>query len=143
MVKIDEEDNRVIHLTRGDKTTGKINRLAFKFPIYNAKTKEKEYYEFKLDDKIAFIVMSKKGYTKNEILRKEYTPRDLGYIEADKPTSMEIPLTPEDTKKFPLKNKKATYWYDIVLNDDITIGGYSEDGASKIIVYPESGEIGE
>ncbi len=141
MVKIDEQDNRIIYLTRGDKTTGKINRLAIAHEIENLETGEKELYEFQLDDKISFIVMDKKGYSKSEILRKEYTLRDLGYVEPA--TSVEIPLEPEDTKKFPLKNKPKTYWYDVVLNDDFTIGGYSEDGASKIIVYPEGGEIGE
>ena len=34
MVAIDE-DNTTIHLTRGDKTTGEFNKLAFYFPIYN------------------------------------------------------------------------------------------------------------
>ena len=141
MVRIDENDKETIYITRGDETTGKINRLAFYWEIYIMETGEKEKYEFQLDDKITFIAMQKKGYSKKEILRKEYTIRDLGYTE---PTmTPEIPLTEEDTKKFPLKNKAKTYWYDIVLNENTTIGGYSENGGAKIIVYPESGELGE
>lgn len=138
MVAIDEEDNTTIHLTRGDKTNGEFNKLAFYFPIYNFATGKEENYVFQLDDKITVIVMDKKGYTKSEILKKTYTIRELGYTE---PTECpEIPLTAEDTKNFPLLNKKKTYWYDIVLNDDTTILGYDEDGAKKIIVYPEGGE---
>ena len=125
MVKIDEEDNRIIHITRGDTTIGEFNRLAFDFDIEYVKTKEREKYKFKPDDKITFVVVDKKGYTKIEILRKEYTPRQLGYLEPA--TSIELPLTAEETKKFPLKNKRKTYWYDLILNDNITMQGYSDD----------------
>ena len=69
---------------------------------------------------------------------KEYTLADIGYTE---PTEIvEIPLTKEDTKKFPLLNKKKTYWYDIVLNDTTTILGYDIEGAKELIVFPEAGE---
>ena len=63
MVGIDEETRETIYLTRGDETTGKINRLAFYFEIYEIETGKKEKYEFQLDDKITFTVVSKKGYT--------------------------------------------------------------------------------
>ena len=42
--------------------------------------------------------------------------------------------------RFPLTNKPVTYWYDLVLNETNTIIGYDEDGAKKIIVYPEANE---
>ena len=130
MLVVDPDDNVTIHLTRGDK----VNNLSFYYPIYNSDTHEEENYVFKVGDKISFIVKKKKGYTKGEVLRKEF------YIE-EETEFPEIKLTPKDTKKFELKNKKETYWYDIVLNDDITILGYDEDGAKKIIVYPEGGEV--
>lgn len=133
-----ESDNTTIHITRGDATQKKFNRLAFQFPIFNLETQEEELYEFQLDDKISFVAMEKKGYTKEEILRKDYTLRELGYV---KPTTTpEIPLTAEDTKSFPMDNKKKTYWYDIVLNDETTILGIDDEGAKKIIVYPECEE---
>lgn len=133
-----ESDNQTIYLTRGDATQKKFNRLAFQYPIYNIETGQEELYEFQPDDKISFVVMEKKGYDKEEILRKEYTLRDIGYI---KPTTTpEIPLTAEDTKAFPLTSKKKTYWYDLVLNDEITILGIDDEGAKKIIVFPESEE---
>ena len=130
-----ESDNQTLHITRGDATQEKFNNLAFQFPILNLETQEEELYEFQLDDKISFVAVEKKGYTKEEVLRKEYTLKDLGYT---KPTTTpEIRLTAEDTKAFPLSNKKKTYWYDLVLNDEITILGLDDEGAKKIIVYPE------
>lgn len=128
------EDN-TIHITRGDITTGEFNRLAFYLPVSDGENETN--YEFKLTDKISFVVFLKKGYTKNEIFRLEYTLEDLGYTEPT--TIVEIPLTEELTSKFPLLNKKATYWYDISLNDTLTILGFDEDGAKEIIVYPEGG----
>lgn len=130
-----ESDNRTLHLTRGDATQKSFNNLAFQFPIFNVATGQEELYEFRLDDKITFVAIEKKGYTKEEILRKEYTLRELGYTAPT--TTPELPLTAVETKLFPLATKKKTYWYDIVLNDETTILGLDDEGASKIIVYPE------
>lgn len=137
MIAIDD-DLQTIHITRGDATGTEINRLAFCYPIWNPDTEEEENYEFQLTDKIRFTVFEKKGYTKNEILSKEYTIASLGY---ENPTQVpELVLTSTDTKKFEQLNKRKTYWYDIVLNDNVTILGMDEDGAKKIIVYPEAEE---
>ena len=88
--------------------------------------------------KYHLLYLKKKGYTKKEVFRKDYTLRDIGYTE---PTLCpEIILTEEETKMFPLSNKKQTFWYDLVLNDTTTMLGYDEDGAKKIIVYPEADE---
>lgn len=133
MIAVDEENT--IYLTRGDSTQRDFNNLAFQFPIYNMGTEQEELYEFKPDDKISFVVVTKKGYTKEEVLRKDYTLKEIGYTEPT--TTPEIPLTSEDTKLFELTNKRKTYWYDIVLNDETTILGYDDEGAKKLIVYPE------
>ena len=137
MIKIGE-DLTTIHLTRGDSTNEEYNNLSFKAPYINALTGDEEDYIFTPNDKICFTVFEKKGYTKSEILKKEYTLTDLGYVENT--TTPELRLTAEDTKKFPLTNKPVTYWYDLVLNETNTIIGYDEDGAKKIIVYPEANE---
>lgn len=134
MIKIDE-DMETIHITRGDMPNAQFNKLCFCFPIYNFETETEENYEFQLNDKISFVVIDKKGYTKKEIFRIDYKISDIGYTEPTE--SPEIPLTEVLTKKFPLSNKKQTFWYDIVLNDTTTILGMDEDGAKKIIVYPE------
>lgn len=132
------EDNKTLHLTRGDATGDKHNRLAFKYPIYNLETQQEEDYEFKLDDKVSFVVFTKKGYTKTEVLRVEKTLKEMGYTEPT--TTPEIQLTAEDTKSFDLVNKSKTYWYDLVLNDSTTMLGYDDEGAKTIIVYPEAEE---
>lgn len=132
------EDNQNLEITRGDATQKDYNVLAFKFPIYNVETQQEEDYEFKPTDKITFVCFHKKGYTKEEILRKNYLVSDLGYTQ---PTPIvELPLTSEDTKKFPLLNKSKTYWFDLVLNDEVTILGMDSEGAKTIKVFPESGE---
>ena len=142
MIVVNPEDNRTIYLNRGDETS-EFFPLAFYFPIWNDETKQEEKYLFQLDDKISFVVMKKKGYTKEELFRVEKTLREMGEVE---PTYYpEIQLTSEDTKKFDLKDKSATYWFDIVLNDTTTILGFMIDdddklGASKIIVMPEAEE---
>lgn len=133
MIKIDE-DRTTIRLTRGDKTTDEYNKLAIYCPFEDTG----EYFKFKPTDKIKIVVFDKKGYTREEILKKEYFVSDLGYFEETE--SIEIVLTDEETKEFPESNKPITYWYDIVLNDSTTIIGYDEEGAKKFIVYPEAGE---
>ncbi len=129
MIAVDGEDRTTIYLTRGDK----VDNLSFFYPILNKETGQEENYQFKKGDKISFIVVSKKGYTKDEVLRKEFV--------IEKKTEYPvIKLTAEDTKKFELKNKRVTYWYDIVLNDNVTILGYDDEGAKRLIVFPEGGE---
>lgn len=138
MIKIDEEDKTTIMLTRGDSTDGYNNKIAFTVPYFDESTQQIEYKIIQPTDKISFVVYAKKGYTKQEIIRKDYTLQEIGYSGATK--YPELKLTSTDTKKFPLKNKPATYWYDIVLNDEKTVVGYDNDGAKKIIVYPEAEE---
>ena len=143
MIAIDPEDNRTIYLNRGDETS-EFFKLAFYFPIWNYETKQEDKHLFQLDDKISFVVMQKKGYTKEEIFRVEKTIAEMGITG---PTYYpEIQLTSEDTKKFDLLDKSATYWYDIILNDTTTILGFmpDDDGkveASRIVVLPESEEV--
>lgn len=132
-------EGTTIHLTRGDATQDAYNKLAFNFPIYNFGTKQEENYKFQPDDKITFVVVNKKGYTKEEILRKEYTLREMGYITETE--IAELPLTEEETKIFPLSDKAQTYWYDLILNDTTTMLGFDNEGAKKIIIYPEVEEV--
>ena len=133
MIKIDE-DQTTIRLTRGDATHSDYNRIAFYFPIWDYEQEEETKYEFQTTDKITFIVYETKGYTKRELLKIEKTLAELGYTA---PTETpELQLTSEDTMVFPLENKKHTYNYEIILNDDTTILGSDDEGDKKIIVYP-------
>lgn len=133
MIAIDD-DKTTIHLTRGDATHDEFNRIALYFPIWDDAEQEYTKYSFKLTDKLTIVVVEKKGYTKKEIFEKSYTIAQLGYTEPT--TTPEIILTSEDTIKFPPSNKKATYWYNVILNDNTTIIGSDEEGAKKMIVYP-------
>ena len=139
MIKI--EGTNEIHLTRGDAPTTELNRLAVCLPILNVETGEEELYKFKLTDKLTFKVFEKKGYLKEEVFRIDWTLEDLNYPEEQE--SVEIPLTEELTRLFEETSKKKTYWYDICLNDTTTILGFDEDGAKKLIVYPEGGGADE
>lgn len=133
MILIDEEDKQTIYITRGDTPQTDFNVLAFHFPLLNLETEEVEDYEFQLTDEITFTVFEKKGYTKNELLKKTYKISDI----AGEPTvAPSIPLTEADMKVFPISNKKQTYWYDICLNDTTTIIGMDNEGAKKFIVLP-------
>ncbi len=130
------EDQETIYVTKGD--TPIFNKIAFYLPMYDVESKEVKNYTFQLDDKISFIVKEKKGYNKKDLIRIEKTLKQMGYEE---PTEYpELIFTNEDLKAFYPANKAKTYWYDIVLNDTTTVIGYDENGAKKIIVYPEGGE---
>lgn len=138
MIRIDEEDNTTLRLTRGDSTDGYNNKIAFFVPFKNITTGDEGRLKIKPTDKISFVVHSKKGYTKDEILRVDYTLKEIGYEEETE--FPELKLTEEDTRKFPRTTKPVTYWYDLVINDEKTVIGYDEEGAKKVIVYPESEE---
>lgn len=133
MIAIDE-DQSTIRLTRGDATHEDYNTLPFYFPIWNEAQQTETNYSFKTTDKITFVVYEKKGFTKREILKIEKTIQQLGYNTAT--TTPSLVLTSADTMKFPESNKQQTYWYSIILNDDTTIVGMDEDGAKKLVVYP-------
>ncbi|MCI6191180.1 MAG: hypothetical protein MR691_14845 [Clostridium sp.] len=137
MITVDK-DGTTIRVTRGDATGGYNNKLAFKCPYIDMKTKEKKEMTIKLNDVISFVVYEKKGYTKKEILRKDYTLRQIGYRKET--TTPELPLDEIVTKKFPLTNKPVTYWYDIVINNKYTVIGYDDKGPKKVVVYPEADE---
>ena len=133
------EDERTLIVTRGDETND-LNHIAFYLPIYNDKTGREEKYSFKPEDKITFIVSSKKGYTKSKIIVIEHTLRDMGY--AQETQLPELILTAEDSNLFDELDKKQTYYYEIILNDTHTIIGHSKDeGAAKLIVLPSGKNI--
>lgn len=134
---IKKETDGTIYLNRGD-STNEYNKLIFNYSYYDENSKGEKEYEFKPSDKISFVVLKKKGYTLEEIIKKEFLLSDIGYETSSK--NIEIPLTSVETKKFPLKNKKQTYWYNVILNNNTTIVGFDEDGAKKVTVFPSTNE---
>lgn len=128
MIRLDEDDLTTLHLTRGDRCT-------FRAYVIDSKTKEK--YIFPAGCWVSFVIVRKLGYTlEDPLLRKKiFVPEDT--------TEVEFTLTEADTKIGTMIDKKQKYWYNIVVNDDITILGSDETGEKVIIIYPEVGEKDE
>lgn len=126
MIRV-ENDTKTIHLTRGD-------RCSFKVYVVDAKTQEK--YTFPAGCTVSFVVVNKLGYTEGELLRKTINVTEDAQ-------EVEFTLTEDDTKIGNMIDKKQKYWYNVVVNDDITVIGSDEDGEKILILYPEVGENGE
>ena len=92
-----------------------------------------QYYEFQPGDKVKFNIYEKKGYDQTPIVSKEIEVQT-----AD--DECMIPLYEADTTFGDIPNKPVTYWYDISLNEDMTIICYNEDGAQEFIQYPAKGD---
>ena len=127
MLKIDPDDNHTMHLTRGDRCT-------FRVYLQDAKTLQK--YTFPAGCFVEVVVKHKKGYTGEDLLRKRI------YLNIDT-TDIEFTLTEKDTKIGEMIDKKTKYWYNIVVNNDLTITGSDDEGDKVLILYPETGENNE
>lgn len=119
MFKIDDT-NKTVHISRGDGATIEV------------KANNGEY-EFQQGDILKLRIYEKKDYS-NPVMEVETTV-------AKTTTSVNLVLTKENTIIGEDINKPKTYWYEISLNETITIIGYDEDGAKEFIIYPaEKGE---
>lgn len=92
-----------------------------------------ELYEFQVGDKVKFNIYERKGYDKEPLISKTIEVASTTY-------ELPIPLYSEDTTFGEIPNKEVTYWYDITLNDDLTIVCYNEEGAMQFIMYPAKGD---
>lgn len=119
MLKIEDKE---IHINRGDK-------LLIEFSIDN----DNEKYIFQKDDKIKFSIYRKKEMDKPPVLQKEIIPI-VGT------TFVDIEVSSQEMKLDDIKNKFVEYWYEIELNENDTIIGFDEDGAKKLILYPEGAD---
>ena len=91
------------------------------------------YYEFQVGDKITFNVYLKNGYDDVPELSKDIIVETAA-------ESIDIPLTEEDTTFGTIYNKPTIYWYDITLNNDMTVVCYNEEGPKEFIQYPAKGD---
>ena len=141
-------DTSTIHCSRGD--TGTItlkipyidNNGYFKYldgednVYWYDKSKKKlydAYYEFEVGDKVKFNIYEAKGYDSEPLVSKTIEVSSASY-------EVDISLYEADTTFGEISNKPITYWYDITLNNDLTVVGYNEDGAKLFIQYPAKGE---
>lgn len=119
MFKIDDI-SKTIHISRGDGATIQVKGNGGE-------------YEFQPGDILRLRIYKKKDYTE-PVMEVETTV-------TDETTSVDIVLTKDNTIIGDDINKPKTYWYEISLNETITIIGYDEDGAKEFIIYPaEKGE---
>lgn len=91
------------------------------------------YYQFQVGDKVRFNIYEKNGYGKEPLMTKE--------IKVTESTeSVNIPLSEEDTTFGSPVNKATIFWYDITLNNNLTVVCYNEEGAKEFIEYPAKGD---
>lgn len=110
-----------IHCTRGDEGS-----LDFSYKDANGQD-----VEFDVGQNVVFKVYERKDVSK-VVLLKNITV-------AETCTSVEIPLTTEDTSIGDLINKPVKYFYEISIDDSKTVIGYDDDGPKEFILYPEGG----
>ena len=127
-------EQEVVIKQKIDGTTIKINRgdlLEFDLSI---KTDDNTPYTFQNGDKVIFSVYGKNKMNENAVLLKEVdaTPNT---------TSITISCSSEETKIGDLINKQVEYWYEIELNNEYTVIGYDDDGAKKLILFPEGSKV--
>lgn len=89
-------------------------------------------YQFQIGDKVTFNIYEKNGYGKEPLMTKEVEVTEAS-------DSVNIVLNENDTTFGNPVNKETIYWYDITLNNSLTVVCYNEDGAKEFIVYPAKG----
>lgn len=92
-----------------------------------------QYYQFQVGDVVKFNIYDKKGYDKEPMMSKSFEVDTATY-------ELALPLNEEDTTFGEIPNKATTYWYDITLNEDLTIVCFNEEGAREFIMYPAKGD---
>lgn len=93
-------------------------------------------YVFKPGDKIRFRIMKNGDY--NTVLKY----KDVS-VEVET-TSVDIVLTPKDTKIGDIINNPVNYAYEVELNPDTapqTIIGHDDSGPKVLVLYPEGGDV--
>ena len=116
-----------------DNTIG-INRgdeLLFDYQIYNGN----DIYEFVEGDEVGFYLYKKGQYNKEPVIQAIFTP------EAGEDV-VEIRISAEDMDIGTLTNVPVEYWYEITLNDEVTLG-YDNDGPKVLMLYPTGKKINE
>ena len=124
MFQINEDKS--IYLTRGDACIIKVE----------VTDKEGNVQSLHKDNVVRLKVTDKKGCG-CVVLQKDVK------VNAEM-TSVQIPLTRDETKIGEIISKPKDYWYEIELNPDTapqTIVGYDEDGAKILKLFPEGGDV--
>lgn len=126
---LDGEDNVYWY----DKNKKKLYDEDYEESSTSLATLTEQFYQFQVGDKVKLNIYETKGYDKEPLVSKTITIATATY-------EAMIPLFETDTTFGEIPNKPITYWYDITLNDDLTVVCYNEDGAIKFIQYPAKGD---
>lgn len=113
-----------------DGTTIKLNRGDVLKMSLSIDMNDGSKYQFKAGDKVTFSIYDKGKMSNEAVLIKVIEPTQLSEY-------LNIELSNEETKLGSFINKPVEYWYEIELNDEYTVIGYDEDGAKKLMLYPE------
>lgn len=117
-----------------EKSTIKLNRGDVLNLSLTIKQEDGTDYTFQYGDVIVFSIYNSFKLNDKAVLLKEIQPT-IGTKVAN------INLTSEETRIGNLTNAPVEYWYEIELNNQYTIVGYDEDGAKKLILYPEGSKV--
>lgn len=116
-----EISNKQISLNRGSECTITLK--------VNPKEETEETF-FRQGDIVSFAIYEKKKLDNSPLLYKTFNIEENTNI-------VDIYLTSEDMKIGEYGNKAVEYWYEIELNDNLTIIGFDREGPKKLILYPE------
>lgn len=117
-----------------DETTIKLNRGDVLDLTLTITQDDGTDYTFQSGDAIVFSIYEKNKMDSKAVLLKTINP-EAGI------KSVSISLTSQETKLGELINAPVEYWYEIELNNEHTILGYDENGAKKLIIYPEGSKV--
>ena len=85
-------------------------------------------YIFSENDEIGFYLYKKNQYNKEPVISETFIPEAGTDV-------IEIRISAEDMDIGGFTNVQQEYWYEITLNDEVTLG-YDADGPKVLILYP-------
>lgn len=122
MTSVDSKTNQ-IYTTRGDD-------LSLDFKI----STELGEYTFEPGDVVRIGIYRERKMNQDAVLIKEFK------IEESTPIC-HILISGEDMKLGNLINMPKNYWYEIILNDDLTVVGYSKKSPAILTLLPEGSDV--
>lgn len=114
-----EEEENVIKVIRGNKATISV---------------EIQDFSFNAEDKVFFKVFETSGLGKTPLINKEIN------VEEGK-SNFDINLSGAETLIGEVINEPKEYWYEIDLNNDLSLLSYDDDGPKILILYPKGAVI--
>lgn len=127
-----DKKTKKITVNRGDKL-----EFTYKIPIAKDEEGNTIFYTILPEDEITFGVYEENGFDKPAVILEKF--------QVNEPSeSIDIVVEKEKTKIGELINEPVDYWYEIVLNDETTTIGYTDEEGPKIFkLMPEGSNTKE